>query len=202
MAEEPTRPPDREEEALVRGLLARDAAAVAELVRRAHRPIFAMACRLTSDADLRQDWTHDALLRIVEEMGRGTFVYQWPGCFWSWFRQRTHFFLLNQLSRQRKRAAREVGGDAMEAALDRLAGSGARDPQADLERAEARAAVEHCLGRIPQASHERALRLRLFAELPYERIADEMDAPLNTVRSWIRRARIAMRECLARKLDR
>jgi RNA polymerase sigma-70 factor (ECF subfamily) len=200
VAEEPVRPPDPEEEALVRGLVAGETAAVSEFVQRTHGPVFAMACRLTSDPDLRQDWTHDVILRIVEELGRGRFVYRWPGCFWSWFRQRTHFLLLNQLTRQRKRDSREVGGDVMVAALDSLAGSGGGDPVADLERVEARAAVERCLARVSPESHEMALRLRLFDELSYERIAAEMEAPLNTVRSWIRRARIAMRECLARSL--
>ena len=200
MLQEPTRPPDPEEEALVRGLLAREAPAVADFVQRTHRPVFAMACRLTTDPELRQDWTHDVILRILEELGRGNFVYRWPGCFWSWFRQRTHFLLLDQLTRQRKLAAREIGGDTMAAALESIAGSGGGDPAADLERAEARAAVERCLGRVSPESHERALRLRLFEELPYEQIAAEMEAPLNTVRSWIRRARIAMRECVARSL--
>ncbi len=202
MGLEATRTPDPDEEALVQGLLSGEARAVDDLLRRSHRPVFAMACRLTPDPDLRQDWTHDVLLRIVEEMGRGTFVYRWPGCFWSWFRQRAHFLFLNQLSRHRTRTSREIGGDTMEAALESLAGAGPRDPVADLERSEARAAIERCLGRIPQESHERALRLRLFEDLPYERIAEEMTAPLNTVRSWIRRARFAMRECLAHNLER
>jgi RNA polymerase sigma-70 factor (ECF subfamily) len=175
---------------------------VAAFVQRTHRPVFAMACRLTTDPDLRQDWTHDVILRVVEELGRGRFVYRWPGCFWSWFRQRAHFLLLNKLSRQRALAEREIGGNVMSAALESLAGSGGSNPAEDLERAEARAAVERCLERVSPESHARALRLRLFEELAYERIAAEMEAPLNTVRSWIRRGRIAMRECLAQSLDR
>jgi RNA polymerase sigma-70 factor (ECF subfamily) len=200
VADETNRPPDPEEEALVRGLLAGDASAVTDFIQRTHRPVFAMACRLTPDADLRQDWTHDVILRILEELGRGTFVYRWPGCFWSWFRQRTHYLLLNCLTRQQRHGRREIGGDVMTAALESLAGSGGGDPAADLERAEARAAVERCLERVSPESHERALRLRLFDELAYERIAAEMEAPLNTVRSWIRRGRIALRECLSRSL--
>ena len=53
------------------------------------------------------------------------------------------------------------------------------------------------LGKLPSEEQQRALRLLLLDEMDYEEIARAMAAQLNTVRSWIRRARIAVRECLS-----
>ena len=47
------------------------------------------------------------------------------------------------------------------------------------------------------ADQQRALRLLLLEEYSYQAVAEAMDAELNTVRSWIRRARATVRCCVA-----
>ncbi len=198
---QPQREFDPEEKALVDGLCRRDPDSVSDFLERTHRPVFAMACRLTSDADLRQDWAHDVLLSILDEMGRGRFVYRWPGCFWSWFRKRSHFLLLNLCRQQRQRGQRFVPEELGEEAIEGLALPSNLDPSRLIEGLEARNALEQCMENLPSEDQQRALRLAILDEMAYEEIAEAMSAPLNTVRSWIRRARIAVRKCLSLTYD-
>lgn len=192
-------PADERERRLAEGLARGDRAAVREFLDATHRPVYLMTARLTRDPDLRHDWTHDILLRIVEELGRGRFVYRWPGCFWSWFRQRSHFLLITLHHRHRRQEDRWTAGEVGEEIVARLALPGGTDPSRLIEGMEARAAIEACLDALDSEDHREALHLLLFQELSYQEIADRRRSALNTVRSWIRRARVAMRECLAGK---
>jgi len=195
--------PDRDpaEEALVAGLQRGDPVHVEDFLRRSHRAVYALAARLTPDADLRHDWSQEALLRILDEMARGHFVYRRPGCFWAWFRTRAHFLLLNEYRRQRTHDQRWTTGEVGEELVDRLPLSGGGDPLRTLESVDARRIIEECLDELASEDHRRALHLVLFQEQQYQDVADLLDATLNTVRSWIRRARIAMRQCVAAKYE-
>ena len=188
---------DPVEEALVQGLMQRDEAAVATFVKRTHRAVYAKACRLTDDAELRQDWTHNVLLRILDELAAGRFVYRWPGCFWSWFGKRAHFLLLNQYNEQRKYADRFVGAESADDVMAEAAGSAGEAPDRILENVEIRSTIEECLQKLPSEDHRRVLTLLLFEEMSYEDIATALSTPLNTIRSWIRRGRVSVRKCVS-----
>jgi RNA polymerase sigma-70 factor (ECF subfamily) len=188
---------DAGEEALVRGLTLREPDAVSTFVERTHRAVYAKARRLTDDDELCQDWTHNVLLRILDELATGNFVYRWPGCFWSWFGKRAHFLLLNQYNQQRKQLERFQGGEAGECALEGIAMPEGQTPDRLLENVEIRATLEECLRKLPSDDHRRVLTLLLFEEMSYEDIAHVLATPLNTIRSWIRRGRISMRKCMS-----
>jgi len=69
-------PATDDEQALVAGLRAGAPWARRAFCERAHDATYAWACRLTRDADLRRDWTHDALLRLMADVADGRFT--WP----------------------------------------------------------------------------------------------------------------------------
>lgn len=186
-----------DEETLARGLSTGDPLAVSEFLLRTHRPVYAMTARLTSDPDLRHDWTHEALLKILDELGRGQFTYRWPGCFWAWFQKRSYFLLINLYNKNRKLVGSCTAGQIGEEILDRLPLAKGTDPLRLMEDVESRQAVECCLENLSSKDQERALRLFLLEDLPYQLVADEMRAELNTVRSWIRRGRSSVRRCVA-----
>lgn len=188
---------DPAEEALVRGLAERDEDAVSTFVERTHCAVYAKACRLTDDADLRQDWTHNVLLRVLDELAAGKFVYRWPGCFWSWFGKRAHFLLLNQYNQQRKYSGRFVGAESTEEAFAAAAVPAGEAPDRLMENVEIRTTIEECLEKLPSDDHRRVLTLLLFEEMSYEDIAMALSTPLNTIRSWIRRGRTSVRKCVA-----
>ncbi len=194
----PLDPPDGLNEAeLVAGLARRDPDVTTEFLQRTHRSVYALTARLTHDPDLRHDWTGDILLRIVNELGRGRFVYQWPGCFWSWFQKRSYFLLLNAHSEYRRQNDRWTSGEIGEELAGRFSDGQGPDGQKMLEDAEARHTVEECLEKLPSEDQRRALSQILFEGLSYQEVADHSGTALNTVRSWIRRGRQAVRKCVA-----
>lgn len=183
-----------DERALVSGLQARSDWARREFFTRAHDAVYAHASRLTSDVDLRRDWTHDALLRLADEVAAGRFVYRAPGSFWGWFRIRAPFLLLDALRTHRRREDRERTSDEPPEPI------APDDPSLDLERLEIIHAVDACLAGLPNADQRDALVLLLLQDRSYLEIAGALGRPLNTVRTDIRRGRLALRECLVQRL--
>jgi RNA polymerase sigma-70 factor, ECF subfamily len=191
--------PPEQEKALVEGLGRRDPRSVRAFLGLTHKPVYAMTGRLTGDRDLRHDWTHEIILKVLDELSDGRFVYRWPGCFWSWFRKRSYYLLINQYNAHRKLTSRYQAGDVGQEIIERLPLHDDTNPQRLIESVEARAAVESCLNELPSADHRRALHMLLFEEMAYQDIAQATGTELNTIRSWIRRARISVRSCLTRK---
>jgi len=191
---------DPEEKALAAGLAAGDPASVKDFLLRTHRPVYAMTARLTGDPDQRHDWCQDILLKILEEMAAGRFVYRRPGCFWAWFKIRVNFLLLNHYCQHKKHTDRWSAGEIGEAILDRIPVGKETSPLELVEAVEMRRVIEECLEDMASDDQRQALHLVLFQDLPYQDVADHMGATLNTVRSWIRRARIGMRRCVAEKM--
>ena len=87
-------------------------------------------------------------------------------------------------------------GQVGEEIIERIGLPSGTDPLRLLENVEARAIMEECLGRLDNEDHRHALTRVLLAEDSYQAVAEEMDTPLNTIRSWIRRARVAVRRCI------
>jgi len=190
------------ERRLVDGLVAGSSEAVSEFLSRTHHPLFCMACRLTTDPDLRRDWSHEVLLGILDDVNRGRFVYRRPGSFWAWFRKRAYYRLLNEYSRHRRRLRREPSGDIehTQAAEESSPWATTVSLENEVESVRMRAAVEACLERIPSRDQQRALALLLFEDLAYQEIAQVLATPLNTIKAWVRRGRLALRICLSAAL--
>lgn len=186
-----------DERRLVTGLLAQEGAAISEFLSRTHHAVYGRSCRLTPDPEDRQDWTHEVLLGILEDLRRGKFVYLRPGGFWAWFRQRAWFRLLDEYRRRRRLTERFVSESALAEASPPPDQPGTADPGLEFERARLRNLVETCLDRLTNADQRVSLQLLLLEEFTYEEIARATASPLNTVRAWIRRGRIALRLCVA-----
>ncbi|HEX5507758.1 MAG TPA: sigma-70 family RNA polymerase sigma factor [Pseudolabrys sp.] len=66
-----------------------------------------------------------------------------------------------------------------------------------IERSERNERLHECLGGL--AAHENAaLRGAFFDGNTYEELAERMDVPLGTMKSWIRRAMLKLKACLQR----
>lgn len=191
------------ERRFVQGMAARDPAAVEEFLDRTHHAVFSLACRLTANGEDRRDWCHDTLLGIMDDVSNGRFVYTRPGSFWAWFRKRAWFRLLDAYRRTRRHEQRELlfGETEVEEELPgRIALPAGSNPARDFEAVRLRTAVEDCLGKIPSREQRQALEILLFQDGTYEDVAAALASPLNTVKAWIRRGRLALRKCLSASL--
>lgn len=191
--------PMSEERRLVEALRSGDAAVLDDFLRHTHHAVFALACRLTFDPEQRRDWAHTVLLGMVDDVRNGRFVFRHAGGFWSWFRKRAYFRLMDECRRTAREQSRMQSADDPARAPDLAAYGATEDATREFERVALRADVETCLERLPNPDHRRALRLLLEDEAAYAEIAQALATPINTVRVWILRGRQGLRRCLAER---
>ena len=94
------------------------------------------------------------------------------------------------------RKRRAEGARAAMPADDLLADAAPGPEAAAVARGEARAIVD-CLSELEARRSEAVRRAYLEGE-SYADLAARFDVPLNTMRTWLRRSLIALRECLSR----
>jgi RNA polymerase sigma-70 factor (ECF subfamily) len=71
----------------------------------------------------------------------------------------------------------------------------APSPAQAVQSATERAQLEHCLERL-EPKRRSLIRAAFFDGLTYEELAARIEAPLGTIKSWIRRGLLQLRECL------
>lgn len=69
------------------------------------------------------------------------------------------------------------------------------DPLADHERKEERLRLQGCLDRLEPEKSE-IVRLAYYYGLTREEIADRVDRPVSTVKTWLRRSLAQLKDCL------
>lgn len=80
--------------------------------------------------------------------------------------------------------------------VDRVASDDA-GPLQLLQQAAQKRDVEHCVGRL-SAEQQQCVALAYYQGLSHSEVADHLAQPLGTVKSWVRRALLALKDCLAR----
>lgn len=91
--------------------------------------------------------------------------------------------------------ARKPVSDDIEAALD-IADGGPDPEQAALQSGE-RARIDGCLSEL-EADRAEAVRGAYLDGYSYEELATRFSVPLNTMRTWLRRSLLRLRDCLTR----
>jgi RNA polymerase sigma-70 factor (ECF subfamily) len=71
----------------------------------------------------------------------------------------------------------------------------AASPAQAVQTATDRAQLEHCLERL-EPKRQSLIRSAFFDGLTYEELAAKIEAPLGSIKSWIRRGLLQLRECL------
>ncbi len=90
--------------------------------------------------------------------------------------------------------ARKPQGDDIDLALD-VADAQPNPEQAEANRGE-RARIDHCLGQL-EADKADAVRGAYLDGFSYEELSERHKVPLNTMRTWLRRSLLKLRECLS-----
>lgn len=71
----------------------------------------------------------------------------------------------------------------------------AKDPEQSVLMGDQRQRIDDCLGRL-KADRAAAVRAAYVDGYSYQELADRFRLPLNTVRTWLRRSLLQLRECL------
>lgn len=182
---------DRTDEWLVeRFREAAEEAAFAELVRRYRDPVFRLAVSILGQhlVPEAEDVAQEVMLRAHHSLGS----FRGESAFGSWIYRIAFNQALNVKARARHRAP-HVSDQALAAtpSQDR----GAYD---QLQEERRRLAVLECIGELPEV-YQSALRLYYWLGTGVGEIAVLLDAPENTVKSYLHRARGLLHSMLAER---
>lgn len=177
---------------LIRRLGAGDAAALEAIYDRHAGVVFAVIVRVVTDRRIAEELLQEAFLRTWQHAASydGSLGGVRP-----WLLGIAHNLALNELRRQRRRP-REWRDRTEEGAIQALAAVPDPSPgPADAAWAAARHAhLRRVLGHLPEAQRE---VVALYAAgYSQSEIASRLDLPLGTVKTWMRRALIRLREIL------
>ena len=164
----------------VRRLALGDVQAMEELILRWKRPLFAFFLRSLPNFADAEDLTQKTFVRLYGSVSR----YQPKAKFSTWLFTIARNLLIDELKR-RKRRPQEVE-------LEDFSSFGSTEGTTKREWEEV-LSVE--IEKLPE-NHRSALLLRIQQEWSYREIADLMNASESSVKTWIHRARLALREAL------
>ena len=178
---EPAPPVDRTDEWLVeRCRESADESAFAELVRRYREPVFRLAVSILGQefAPEAEDVAQEVMLRAHRSLA----TFRGDAKFSTWIYRIAFNQAVNVKARARFKAP-HVGDEALAAtpAPD-------RGPDAQLQDERRKRAVLACIGELPEV-YQSALRLHYWLGASVAEIATLLDAPENTVKSYLHRAR-------------
>lgn len=149
--------------------------------------LYGVCVRVLGDRAAAEDALHDVYLKIWERAGS----YRVNGLSpmtWLITVARNH-------SIDRLRARRAVSGRSVDARVLEPLSDEAPGPEADAIAAQVRRHLYDCLSQLEPDRAEAVQRAYIYGDT-YADLASRYDVPLNTMRTWLRRALISLRACM------
>lgn len=176
-------------------------AAYRELIRRYERPIFSLILRMVRDRQLAEDLSQETFIKALNAIAS----YRPEFKFSSWIFKIANNAAIDQLRRREvdtlsiDGAPNATSADDIEATALQVGDKG-ETPLAELEARELGTHIERAISRL-RPEYRSCIMLRHVEGLAYEEIAQLLDLPLGTVKTYIHRARHELRDMLAHLRD-
>jgi RNA polymerase sigma-70 factor, ECF subfamily len=168
-----------------------------ELLGRYQRPVFSLVYRMVRDRELAEDIAQETFVKVFNHLGSYNSKYK----FSSWIFKIASNLAIDHLRKKEPETVSLDGSrnaqtaEQLEATRITVA-SKDENPEEFLEARELGAEIEQAIGEL-RAEYRTAILLRHVEGRPYEEIAEIMDIPLGTVKTYIHRARSELRVTLA-----
>jgi len=170
---------------LVKRAKAGEVEAFSQLVRRHQRVVYNLAYRFMRDASLAEDMVQEAFLKAYRLL-KG---FRGDCGFSTWMYRVTCSVCLSELNRRKKR--NEV---AFNAAHEHIPG------QTHIQATDNSEIIRRCVTKLPDR-YAMVVTLYYLKELPYDEIADVMNIPVGTLKTWMHRARKQLRKIVEEELS-
>lgn len=164
----------------------RDRGAFQQLYRLASPKLFGICLRILKDQQEAEDALQEVFVKIWHNADRYMPQVASP---YAWMNAVTRNLAIDTLRR------RKPGGGDLDAA-ESIADDRPGPEESALMRSEGRR-IEACLEEL-QPDRANALRLAYVEGESYLDLSERFNVPLNTMRSWLRRSLVKLRECLTR----
>jgi len=172
-------------------------AAYRELIRRYERPVFALLFRMVRDRELAEDLAQETFVKALNAIDS----YRPEFKFSSWIFKIANNAAIDHLRRRELDTLSLDGSphaetpEAMQATALQI-GARQESPLDAVEAKELGGAIEAAIGRL-RPEYRSCILLRHVEGRAYEEIAEILDLPLGTVKTYIHRARNELRVALA-----
>lgn len=160
----------------------RDTDALAVVYGQTSGRLLGVLVRLLRRRELAEEVLHDVYLKVWD---RAASFEPERGAAMAWLIAIARHAALDHLRRQRREPTDELPIGPLEPA----------DPRDPAAGAAARRALEACLQEL-EPEPRRCVVLAYQVGLTYDELAARFDRPLNTVKSWVRRSLLRLRQCL------
>ncbi len=175
-----------------------DDQAFAKLMQRYKRPVYHMILKMVRNVDDAEDLTIESFAKAFKSLHK----FKKDFTFSTWlFRIATNNTIdyirkkkLNTLSLSNSFTDDNGEGVSIDVEDENL------NPQEEAIKAQKEELVQVFVDKLPP-KYQKLVRLRYFNELSYEEIAQELEAPLGTVKAQLHRARELMFEMVKNKRD-
>jgi RNA polymerase sigma-70 factor (ECF subfamily) len=172
-------------------------AAYRELIRRYERPVFALLFRMLRDRELAEDLAQETFIKALNAIQS----YRPEFKFSSWIFKIANNAAIDHLRRRELDTLSLDGSphaetpEAMQATALQI-GARQESPLDTVEAKELGGAIEAAIGRL-RPEYRSCILLRHVEGRAYEEIAEILNLPLGTVKTYIHRARNELRQALA-----
>ena len=172
-------------------------AAYRELIRRYERPVFALLFRMVRDRELAEDLAQETFVKALNAIDS----YRPEFKFSSWIFKIGNNAAIDHLRRRELDTLSLDGSphaetpEAMQATALQI-GARQESPLDTVEAKELGSEIEAAIGRL-RPEYRSCILLRHVEGRAYEEIAEILDLPLGTVKTYIHRARNELRVALA-----
>jgi RNA polymerase sigma-70 factor, ECF subfamily len=172
-----------------------------ELLHRYERPVFSLIYRMVRDRAASEDLSQETFVKVLNALDSYRPEYR----FSSWIFKIANNAAIDHLRRRELNTLSLDGApDAVTASEVEATALQAADhgpsPLAELESRELGTAIEQAVARL-RPDYRACILLRHVEGRAYEEIAEALDLPLGTVKTYIHRARLELREHLAHLKD-
>ena len=180
-----------------------DRAAFATLYQTSSAHLFGVILRINPDRSQAEDILQDIFVNIWRAAPDFDATRSQP---LTWLTSIARNRAIDSLRRQKtevptisRHALVSGSGAEGEDEIDLLANQPSPDagPLELLQQAAQARDVTHCLGQL-SAEQQQCVALTYYQGLSHSEVADHLAQPLGTVKSWVRRALLALKDCLGR----
>lgn len=175
---------DDSDEALVARTKAGDAEAFSELARRHERVVYNLAYRFMRDPAFAEDMAQEAFLKAFRLL-KG---FRGECSFSTWLYRVTSSVCLTELNRTKRRGE-----------VDLAAVPGAEPTTGPTRPSDVAELVRRCVTRLPD-KYATIITLYYLEGVSYEDIAQVLDIPMGTLKTWMHRARRQLRTDVEKEL--
>lgn len=172
-----------------------------ELIRRYQRPVFSLIYRMVRDRELAEDLAQETFIKVLNAID----TYRPEHKFSSWIFKIANNAAIDHLRRKElDTLSLEGAPDALtterqEATALQISSKG-ESPLDELEARELGGQIEAAISRL-RPEYRACIIMRHVEGRPYEEIAQALELPLGTVKTYIHRARNELRDLLGPTRD-